>query len=73
MATKIINIIRTAPIANGIHIGQKHHHQEIVNTPVIFKIHNKAVRSIVPPPKLIFTFLLIILSLMVHILNHIVH
>ena len=56
--TTIINIIIKNPnkankIANGNQNKQKHHHQEILITPVIFNIHNKAVINKGQPP--IFT------------------
>ena len=60
-------------IANGNQIGQKHHHQEILNTPVTLQRHNNIVMINGHGPKEIVIFLLIILSLMVHILNYIVH
>ena len=56
MATKIINIIRTAPIANGIHIGQKHHHQDISIISVNLRMHKRIVIPIFHPPILMENF-----------------
>lgn len=59
----IINIIIKNPIkankiANGNQNKQKHHHQEILITPVNFNTHNKAVINKGQPP--IFTDTLLI-------------
>ena len=56
--TTIINIIIKNPIkankiTNGNQNKQKHHHQEILITPVNFNMHNKAVINRDQPP--IFT------------------
>ena len=56
--TTIINIIIKNPIkankiTNGNQNKQKHHHQEILITPVNFNMHNKAVINRGQPP--IFT------------------
>ena len=60
----ITNIIIKNPnkanrIANGNQNKQKHHHQEILITPVNFNIHNKAVINRGQPP--IFTDILSLL------------
>lgn len=55
--------------AKGIQIKPKHHHQEILIIPAAFNIHNIIVIKIIL--KFILSF--IALSLMVYMLNHIVH
>lgn len=56
IAKRIIDTIRTAPIANGSHIGQKHHHHEMLMMLINLRIHKRMVIPRCHPPMLIANF-----------------